>query len=185
MKRQSIETTLREEQWVPLSELLDRELPPVAEAFRGLYEKAWETFVKDAQEGKPKFYNQEQLEYSSVQDWETLGQQFGIEPYDVNLTIPPELIPAARYFCRDLRAYVGVDSSCGGCQAFYTPEEASNIVNTAGAVLVVIHDGGALAPYFNLSYECYDLYDKVDTLLGIRGLWRESYNAAVTLIYPA
>lgn len=102
---------------------------------------------------------------------------------DKDLEIPANLHPAAAGFCKDLiRLLRG--GGCGGCKAFHTPEDAAAFCTPhSSAVLVVCHDGGSLAPYFNLDYGNYKAYDKVDNLLKARGLWREAQNAAVTLIY--
>lgn len=184
--KQSIEITLREEQWVQMSELLDN-LPPVVQAFRGLYEQEWEKFENDIRlDLGPRFYNVESGDYSSAHDWLTLGVMSGIRPYDTDLAIPEGLPPAAVDFCRELRAQLRAWGSegCGGCKAFYTPEEAERFVETRGAVMVVVHDGGSLAPLFNLDYQRYKDYERVDVMLKLRNMWRESYNAAVTIIYP-
>lgn len=51
------------------------------------------------------------------------------------------------------------------------------------AVLVVRHDGGLLAPYFNGYYECYSLVDKMDAALEAIGAWAEPCTSWYTAIY--
>lgn len=51
------------------------------------------------------------------------------------------------------------------------------------AVLVVCHDGGLLAPYFNGDYECYSLVDKMNAALEAIGAWAEPCTSWYTAIY--
>lgn len=51
------------------------------------------------------------------------------------------------------------------------------------AVLVVCHDGGLLAPYFNGDYECYSLMDKMNAALAAIGAWAEPCTSWYTAIY--
>lgn len=66
----------------------------------------------------------------------------------------------------------------GGCKAFYSPAEwAQRGEDSIGpdAVLVVVHDGGELAPIFNISYEQYALGEEMRLALEPHELWFESH----------
>jgi len=101
------------------------------------------------------------------------------------LAIPEDVPENVKHFCREFRNEMRArkDEYCGGCKAFYSPTDWVDPVGNT-VVLVVCHDGGAVASGFNLDYERYELYDGVDVLLRKHGLWREHYNSAVTHIYP-
>lgn len=73
----------------------------------------------------------------------------------------------------------------GGCKAFYSPEEwqIRGEKYGEGSVLIVVHDGGDLAPIFNLDYECYALNEKMDAALNKAGFWAESMTSWCTAIY--
>ena len=63
----------------------------------------------------------------------------------------------------------------GGCKTFYSPAEwkARKEEYCLGAELIVVYDGGAVAPFFNYDYECYPLIDLMDKELGKVGLYSE------------
>lgn len=73
----------------------------------------------------------------------------------------------------------------GGCKAFYSPQEWLERGERygEGSALVVVHDGGDLAPIFNLDYEVYSLYDKMDATLNKAGFYAESMTSWCTAIY--
>lgn len=51
------------------------------------------------------------------------------------------------------------------------------------AVLVVCHDGGVLAPYFNYAYNQYAKIEKMNTALEAIGAWAEPCTSWYTAIY--
>lgn len=180
---------MREEKWMLTDELFSstREEAPEVIAFRMLQEADWVHFVLDV-EGNPsmRFFNPELREFSRATDWEDLSVEYGIAPYIDELTIPDEIPEAAKSFCRDIRASMrhAGEEWCGGCKAFYSPREWVDHVSLE-AVMVVCHDGGGLAPRFNMNYEQLKLYNQADSMLSARGLWREHQNSAVTHIYKS
>jgi hypothetical protein len=48
---------------------------------------------------------------------------------------------------------------------------------------IVIHDGGDMAPYINLDYECYSLEEKFTRFLSKHGLYHEPCTCWYTAIY--
>lgn len=63
----------------------------------------------------------------------------------------------------------------GGCRTFYTPkewEERGELFCT-DAELIVVFDGGDVAPYFNMSYCQMDLVEKMQTALEKVGMYYE------------
>jgi hypothetical protein len=79
------------------------------------------------------------------------------------------------------------DPSGGGCKAFYTPEEWLDRGEAygQGAVLIVVHDGGDQARYFNLDYEQYEAFDRMNTRLGQLGLHVEQCTCWYSAVYKA
>jgi hypothetical protein len=73
----------------------------------------------------------------------------------------------------------------GGCRAFYSPTEWETRGEQYGlkSVLIVVHDGGDLAPVFNLAYERGALHDELNKKLEESGLWCESCTSWYTAIY--
>ncbi len=60
----------------------------------------------------------------------------------------------------------------GGCKAFYTPEQweaRGEDHDEAGAVLVLVHDGGDLGPYCNPAYEDERAFKRLGTVLASLG----------------
>jgi hypothetical protein len=79
------------------------------------------------------------------------------------------------------------DASGGGCRAFYTPDEwrARGEQYGADAELIVVHDGGDLAPYFSYDECCYDLLEGMVEALSPTGTYAEQCTCWYTAIYPA
>jgi hypothetical protein len=77
--------------------------------------------------------------------------------------------------------------SGGGGKAFYTPEEWSDRGEDygQGAVLIVVHDGGDQARYFNLDYEQYGAFDRMNTRLEQLGLYAEQCTCWYSAVYDA
>lgn len=82
-----------------------------------------------------------------------------------------------------LKAHDALDT--GGCRAFYSPQEWKDRDEEYGrnSVLIVVHDGGDHAPFFNYSYECYSLMEAMNAGLGQAGFYAEQCTAWYTAIY--
>ncbi len=72
-----------------------------------------------------------------------------------------------------------------GCKAFYSPKEWIERGEEYGreSVLIVCHDGGAHAPFFNLDYCEYGLYDEMVKTLYDAGIWVEQCTSWYSAIY--
>lgn len=75
--------------------------------------------------------------------------------------------------------------SGGGCRAFYTPAEweARGEKYGSGSELIVVHDGGDLAPSFNMDYCCYESVEEVQKALERLGLYAEQCTSWYSAIY--
>jgi hypothetical protein len=73
----------------------------------------------------------------------------------------------------------------GGCRAFYSPQEWKDRREEYGlnSVLIVVHDGGDLAPVFNYSYQCDNLVNAMFDTLKKVGLHSEPCTCWYTAIY--
>jgi hypothetical protein len=76
-------------------------------------------------------------------------------------------------------------TNTGGCRAFYTPEEWKERGEQYGlnAELIVVHDGGDLAPFFNWDYEMRQLSDSMDKALEKAGYYAEQCTCWYAAIY--
>lgn len=83
------------------------------------------------------------------------------------------------------RDHCSEDISSGGQRSFYSPEEwlARGEKYGHGSVMIVCHDGGDLAKYFNLDYCCYDAYDRMHEELAEIGMYPEQCTSWYTAIY--
>ena len=82
-----------------------------------------------------------------------------------------ELAEAIRAF---LREYNEAEPDGGGCKAYYTPEEWAERGEPYGhgGVVVLVHDGGDLAPFCNWDYG-YRLPERFTAFLKHHGYWIE------------
>jgi hypothetical protein len=73
----------------------------------------------------------------------------------------------------------------GGCQAFYTPEEWKERGEQDGLTseLIVVHDGGDLAPFFNGDYEQFNLKSSMHKALEKAGYYSQQMTCWYTAIY--
>ncbi len=80
---------------------------------------------------------------------------------------------------------LGEGASGGGCKAFYSPAQWIERGEKYGtkSTLVVVHDGGDLAPYCNYDYEKYDLIEKMDNSLKEIGYYLESCTCWYSAVY--
>lgn len=183
------ERTMREAQWILTDELFLPERPEPAEvaAFRVLQEDDWMHFIEQVS-GNPalKFFNPEVGEYSGAADWAALAEERGIKPFHADFAIPNTLNEKVHRFCRALRNRVRHDGGTGyggGCIAFHDPRTYHYYSLGVKCVLVIEHDGGELAPYFNEAYEDSVALKTAAELMDLYGLWSDSVNPAVTALY--
>jgi len=73
----------------------------------------------------------------------------------------------------------------GGCKAFYSPEEWTDRGEKYGreSKLVVVHDGGDVAPFFSWDYEQYTLVEEMNDALRPAGLYAEQCTCWYSAIY--
>ena len=108
---------------------------------------------------------------------------------NIDFTIPEGLSDKGRKAAETLielaKSLMGEDASGGGCRAFYTPEEWADRGERYGlkAELIVVHDGGDLAPLLNLDYGAYNLFDKQCQALQAHGVYAEGCTGWYTAIY--
>ncbi len=86
-----------------------------------------------------------------------------------------------------IKIIAGENASGGGCKAFYTPKQWEEKGESYGlkSQLIVVHDGGDLAPYFNYDYECYGMIEKMNKALQEIGYYAESCTCWYTAIYKS
>jgi hypothetical protein len=106
------------------------------------------------------------------------------------LAKPKNLSPDGAAAYATVRAYLRATHStyCGGCKAFYSPEEwkaREPHTDVKGVILVVMHDGGELSNVFNLDKGCVHLYDRMRSALNEAGFMAESMTAWYSYIYKS
>jgi hypothetical protein len=186
-----IERTCREEGWILSSELLSAAYPVIVLAFMQYNEPAWEEFENDVEDENSDmtFFNTRFYEFESVTTWERLAENRGIVPSEAELVLPEDIPQIVKDALLEVRYFVGSlwerPASTGGCKAFYSPQEwRDRGWEVSEKVLcVVCHDGGDLAPLFNLDYQDYKSYDQLDMMLRRRGLYTETINSTTSHIY--
>ena len=79
----------------------------------------------------------------------------------------------------------GAAPSGGGCRAFYSPKEWKERGEDYGLTseLILVHDGGDLAPYCNLDYEEYKMHDALYEFLKSKGYYLESCTCWYSAVY--
>ena len=95
---------------------------------------------------------------------------------------------AAELILKTARSHFeGVEISGGGCKAFYTAKEWKDRGENYGtsAVLIIVHDGGDLTPFFNLDYGSYKAQESMMAALDTLGLYSEMCTGWYTAIYEA
>jgi hypothetical protein len=97
----------------------------------------------------------------------------------------PVSFDVTKKICDTIIDVVGEDACAAGCRAFYTPEEwmARGERYGLNSILIVVHDGGDLAPYFNYDYGRYELTEKMRKALKKIGYWSEACTSWYTAIY--
>jgi hypothetical protein len=186
-----IERTCREEGWILCDELLKTPYPLMVLAFIQYNGPAWEDFESDMEDedSAMTFFDTSRCEFESEQTWAELAEKRGIIPLEEELAIPDDIPQNVKNALLELRGFAGSlwdrPAVTGGCKAFYSPQEwRDNGWQVNEKVLcVVCHDGGDLAPLFNLDYQDYKAFDKMDQIFRRRGLYAEAINSTVTHIH--
>lgn len=184
------ERTCREEGWILSSELLNTPYPLLVYAFIQYNGHAWDEFEKDmVDDSAMTFFDTVSCEFESVSDWVSLANQRGVAPLEEELALPKDIPQNVKNALMEVRDFAGSlwdrPASTGGCKAFYSPQEWRDKgweVNDK-VLCVACHDGGDLAPLFNLDYQDYKNYDKMVRILHLRGLYPECINSTSTYIY--
>ncbi len=70
----------------------------------------------------------------------------------------------------------------GGCPAFKNPATWAEEFGRE-SILVVVHDGGCLAPIFNWDYDQEKLVEEMRQWLGKHGFWAEQCTSWYSAIY--
>lgn len=80
----------------------------------------------------------------------------------------------------------GCPVNTGGCRPFYSPEEWEERAEKYGrdSVLVVAHDGGDVASFFNYDYMDYRAIDAMNEALSAAGYYAEQCTSWYSAIYP-
>lgn len=75
--------------------------------------------------------------------------------------------------------------SGGQRKVFYSPQEWRDRKESYGlfSELVIVHDGGDYAPFFNMDYECYAWYDEMQAALQSIGLFHEPCTCWYTAVH--
>ena len=82
---------------------------------------------------------------------------------------------------------IGPKARSGGCRGFYTPQQWRQRGEEFGldSALIVVHDGGDLAPYFNYAYERERLREKMNKALKAIGYYADPCTGWYTAIVKA
>ncbi len=186
-----IERTCREEGWILSGELLDGPYPLMVLAFMQYNIHAWEEFENEMEDESSSmmFFNTDCCEFESVTTWGELAEQRGIKPLEEELALPVDIPQNVKTALLEVRDFAGSlwdrPAATGGCKAFYSPQEWRDKgwqVNEH-VLCVVRHDGGDLAPLFNMDYQDYKAYDKMNQIFQRRGLYAEAINSTQSNIH--
>jgi len=92
---------------------------------------------------------------------------------------------AAQAVIKVARSHYGDDISGGGCRAFYTPAEwkRRDEVYGADSHVIVVYDGGELAPLCNLDHEDYAAHEALVEALRKLGLYIEECTCWYSAVY--
>jgi len=101
--------------------------------------------------------------------------------------IPAGLSEAGRDAAEAIVSYLlaNDDLYSGGGTVFYTPAQWAERGEEYGleSELIVVHDGGSHAAYFNPDYEAYELYDGMNNELKRVGVYPEQQTGWYSAIY--
>lgn len=81
----------------------------------------------------------------------------------------------------------GAQPYTGGCQTFYSPGEWRQRGEEYGlrSKLIICHDGGDVATFFNYNYECHSRMEAMINLLAEVGYFAEPCTNWYTAVYRA
>lgn len=99
---------------------------------------------------------------------------------------PKGLSESANKACDVIRALALLRKWDTGDQfVFRSPEEHKDMGEEYGrnSELIIVHDGGDLAPRFNLDHQQYEEYDKMVQALKEVGVWSEGCTCWYSAIY--
>ena len=79
----------------------------------------------------------------------------------------------------------GREPSGGGCKAFYTPKEWKERGEEYGTTseLILVHDGGDMAPYCNWDYCSYEMVEALSDVLRAEGYFVEQCTSWYSAVY--
>ena len=102
-----------------------------------------------------------------------------------DLVIPRGCEEPAEIVLRVARELLGQEPEAGGCITFYHPQEWRRKEEAYGtnSDLVVVHDGGDIAPFFDLNREQYRWIDKMQDALKEKGYYAEQCTCWYSAIY--
>ena len=105
-----------------------------------------------------------------------------------DFNIPNDLNPDGKKAAKAILALLTTEltsPSGGGLPAFYTPEEWLNRGEDygQGSVLIVCHDGGDQARFFDLAYCQYDAHERMRAHLEQLGLYAEQCTGWYSAVY--
>ena len=104
-----------------------------------------------------------------------------------DLDIPEGLSPKGRAAADAILAKMRADgrANAGGCKVFYSPAEWAARGEDYGleSVLIVCHDGGEHAAYFNMDYLEYNLMEQMVQALNAAGVWVEQCTSWYSAVY--
>lgn len=86
-----------------------------------------------------------------------------------------------------VKGVLGSRANDGGNDTFFAPEvwKAKGEKYGVESVLVLVHDGGDLAPYCNYDYMEYDKIDKLSDVLGKSGYYVENCTSWYSAVYKS
>jgi hypothetical protein len=100
---------------------------------------------------------------------------------------PDGLSAAGELAWKTVTALLRKDGSlfAGGCKAFYSPAEWRERGEEYGcdSELVVVHDGGEHARYFNYDHGDYSAIERMQAALALAGLWAEACTCWYSCVY--
>lgn len=106
---------------------------------------------------------------------------------DTKLAAPPDISGRAYEAYTTIVKFLNDNemTDTGGCKAFYSPAEwlARNEQYGLKSLLVVVHDGGCLAPICNMDYGDFGLYAAFQAKLHAAGFFVEGCTSWYSAIY--
>jgi hypothetical protein len=104
-----------------------------------------------------------------------------------NLAVPPDISERGQEAYNVIMQFLTDNdmTDTGGCKAFYSPAEWLERGEQYGlkSLLVVVHDGGCLAPICNMDYGNYVLHDSLQAKLHAAGFFLEGCTSWYSAVY--